>query len=42
MSNPMVLNPLGVKRPFHRGRLRPLENNIYIMIHNIGYITVTK
>jgi hypothetical protein len=31
--------PLGVEWPFHRGRLKPLENTgVYIMIHNSSKI----
>jgi len=33
----------GVKRPFHRSHLRPLEDtDIYIKIHNRSNIAVTK
>lgn len=43
---PMVLNlwvvsPLGIKGPFHKGHLRPLENaGICILIHDSGKTTV--
>ena len=37
--NLWVVAPLGVKGPFHRGHLKPLENtDIYITIHNSGKI----
>lgn len=35
------LDPLGVKRLFHKGCLRPLEStDVYIMIHNRSKITI--
>jgi hypothetical protein len=33
--------PFQVKRPFHRGHLRPLENTgIYITLHNVAKLQV--
>ena len=38
-SQPVGLNPLGLRQPIHKGRLRPLCNtDVYIMIHNSSKI----
>lgn len=42
-SQPVGCNPFGVKKPFHWGHLRLLENTeIYFMTHNNSKTIVTK